>query len=172
MISLFSRMMDYAIESHFGKDPSGRLVFIPFGLKGKCYFVDSKSEEEKIRAFVKMYRSAFQLISWLTFPSIYVPALILDDFGGLSPRGHRLAIALGIPLFFWLVLVALMLMLWGLYQQAVPGFTASLSEVGPESKWQLRRTSSPNRRMLLFGLCILAGIALLTVGFLVAIIRK
>jgi hypothetical protein len=100
MISLFSRMMDYAVESHFRKDRSGRLVFIPFIRKRKCYFVDSKSDEEKIRALVEMFRSAVQLISFLTFPSVIVPALILDDYAGMSPRGHRLTIALGIPFSF------------------------------------------------------------------------
>ena len=66
MISMFSRMMDYAVESHFRKDRSGRLVFIPFSRKGKCYFVDSKSDEEKIKALVKMYRSATTLTTFLT----------------------------------------------------------------------------------------------------------
>jgi len=37
----------------------------------------------------------------------------VDDYAGLSPQGHRLAIALGIPLFFWLMLGALEGMLWG-----------------------------------------------------------
>ena len=46
MISPFSRMMDDAVDTHFMKDRSGRSVFIPFGLKRKCYFVDSKSDEE------------------------------------------------------------------------------------------------------------------------------
>src|SRR5882762_4046650 len=137
MISLFSRMMDYAVESHFGKDRSGRSVFIPFSRKGKCYFVDSKSDEEKIRALVKMFRSAVQLISFLTYPSLFVPGLILEGYAGLRPRGHRLAIAFGIPLFFWLILGALAWMLWSLYKGAIPSFTSSLSEVGPEIKDQL-----------------------------------
>ena len=59
MISLFSRTMDRAVDLQFRKDPGGRLVFLPFGPRKKAYFVDSKSDEEKIRAFVKMYRSFF-----------------------------------------------------------------------------------------------------------------
>ena len=72
MISLFSRLIDGHVERQFGKDPNGRRVFLPSGPKGKCYFVDSKSDEEKIKAFVKMYRSASTLISLLTSPSIVV----------------------------------------------------------------------------------------------------
>ncbi len=44
MLSLMNRLADV----HFGKEPSGRLVFVPFTLRGKCYFVDSKADEEKI----------------------------------------------------------------------------------------------------------------------------
>ena len=98
MISSFSRMMDYAVDTHFMKDRSGRLVFVPFGLKRKCYLVDSKSGEEK--TFVKMYRSVTQLIAFLTYPSIFVPGLILEDYAGLTPRGRRFGDCSGDPFAF------------------------------------------------------------------------
>jgi len=100
MISLFSRIMDNAVDAHFRKDPSGRLVFIPFTSKGKTYFVDSKSDEEKIRSCVKMFRSAITLIYLLTFPSLFVPEFVLEAYAGLSPRRHRLEIVLGILVVF------------------------------------------------------------------------
>jgi hypothetical protein len=165
MISLFSRAMDYHIKGQFRKEPGGRLVFFPFTSKGKAYFVDSKSDEEKIRSFVKMFRSAIALISFLTYPSVFIPAFILEDYAGLSPKQHRLTIALGIPLFFWLVLAALAWMLWGVYKEAVPGLTASLSEVGPDLKGQLRE-ASPSRLLAL--LCLFSGIVLLGVAILAA----
>jgi len=168
MISLFSKMMDRAVDANFRKDQSGRLVFIPSGPKRKGYFVDSKSNEEKIRALVKMYRSATTVITFLTFPSIFVPALILDDYAGLTPRGHRLAIALGIPLFFWLVLVSLVWMLWRLYKAAIPSLTSSLGEVGPDAMGQLREISQPSRRLpLLVVTAFLALIVLALFAFLV-----
>jgi hypothetical protein len=155
--------MDRAVDSQFRKDQNGRLVFIPFTLKGKCYFVDSKSDEEKLRGFVKLFRSSLTLISWLSFPSIYIPGLFLDDFAGLSPRGHRLAIALGIPLFFWAILGALALMLWFVYKKTVPSVTASLSEVGPEPKGKLREISRRPSRVAL-------GVLLACLGLLILMI--
>ena len=160
---MFFKLMDRAVDSQFRKDQSGRLVFIPFTLKGKCYFVDSKSDEEKLRGFVKLFRSAITLISWLTFPSIYVPGLFLDDFAGLTPRSHRLAIALGIPMFFWLILVGLAVMLWLVYKKTVPSVTASLSEVGPEVKSQLRETHRRPGRVAM-------GVALACLGLLILMI--
>jgi hypothetical protein len=133
MISLMNRLADV----HFRKEPSGRLVFVPFTRRGKCYFVDSKADEEKVRAFVNMYRIPSTLISLLMSPMVTVPALILEVYGGLTPRTHRLTIALGVSGFFWLSFVALALMLWVVYKATVPGLTASLSEVAPEIKAQL-----------------------------------
>ncbi len=167
MTSPFSRFMNYAVDTHFMKDRSGRLVFVPFGLKRKCYFVDSKSDVEKIRAFVRMYRSASQLISLLTSPSLIIPALILDDYAGLTPRGHRLAIAFGIPLFFWLVLVWLMLALWGLYKGGIPSLTSSLVEVGPDLKGQLSGISQPRWRLPLL---VMAGFLLLLAAAIFALV--
>jgi hypothetical protein len=160
MLSLMNRLADV----HFGKEPSGRLVFVPFTLRGKCYFVDSKADEEKIRAFVNMYRIPSTLISFLITPIVLVPALTLEDYGGLTPRAHRLTIALGISGFFWLSFVALGIMLWVIYKAEVPGLTASLSEVAPEIKAQLRAIPSQQRRraalVCLFVGLILFGLAL------------
>ena len=158
MISLMNRLAD----AHFRKGPNGRLVFIPFTPRGKCYFVDSKADEEKVRAFVNMYRIPNTLISFLITPMVVAPGLILEDYGRLTPRAHRLTIALGISGFFWLSFVALVLMLWVVYRATVPGLTASLNEVAPEIKAQLSSISPQQRRRRSVALvCLLAGLILL-----------
>jgi hypothetical protein len=158
MIALMNRLADV----HFRKEPSGRLVFIPFTRRGKCYFVDSKADEEKVRAFVNMYRIPNTLISCLMTPMVMVPALILEDYGGLSPRAHRLTMALGVSGFFWLSFIALGLMLWVVYRAAVPGLTASLSEVAPEIKAQLSAISPQQQGLRRVALvCLLTGLILL-----------
>src|ERR1700674_3405451 len=85
MISLMNRLADV----HFRKEPSGRLVFIPFTPRGKCYFVDSKADEEKVRAFVNMYRIPNTLISFLIAPMVMVPGLILEDYGRFDPSSTQ-----------------------------------------------------------------------------------
>jgi hypothetical protein len=158
MMSLMTRVAD----AHFRKDPNGRLVFIPFTRRGKCYFVDSKADEEKIRAFVNMYRIPNTLISLVISPMVTIPGLFLEDYGRLTPRAHRLTVALGVSGFFWLSFVALALMLWLVYKTAIPGLTASLSEVAPEIKAQLRAISPQQRdlrRVML--VCLLAVLILL-----------
>jgi hypothetical protein len=165
MISWMNRLTDL----HFRKDPSGRLVFIPFTLRGKCYFVDSKADGEKIRAFVNMYRIPNTLISFLLPPLVMVPGLILEDYGRLTPRVHRLTVALGISGFFWLIFVGLGLMLWAVYRASLPGLTSSLSEVAPEIKAQLSSPQQQGLRRIALG-CVLAGLILLGLA-LVALTR-
>ena len=164
-MSPFSRLINYGVECQFRRDPSGRLVFLPFGPRKKGYFIDSKSDEDKTRAFVKMYRTAAALMSLLVFPSVYVPGVILDVFAGLSPQRHRLGIALGIPAFFWVVLMVASLVLWSVYKQTVQIVTSSLTEVGPDMQNQLTGISSRPKRLALVVLgagTILLGISLLT----------
>ena len=167
MTSIFSRAIDYHVDRQFRKDPNGRLVFLPFGSKGKAYFVDSKSDEEKIRSFVKLYRSVSVLISLLTFPIIYLPGWILTSFGGAIPLRNKLTSYAGIALFLMLVLLALAWMFWGFYKETVAGLTASLSEVGPGLKGQLSEVSPPSQGPQRLALvCLFAGIVLLGVAIL------
>jgi lysylphosphatidylglycerol synthetase-like protein (DUF2156 family) len=168
MIPFFSKVIDAAVDRRFTKDRSGRLVFIPLGLKQKCYFVDSKADEEKIRALVRMFQSAIAVIPLVTYPIAAFPGLILEDYGGLSPRGHRLTIALGIPLFLYVVLALFMWMLWSLYKKAIPGLTASLSEVGPDVRSDLRRASQPMQRsmaLIAAGLIVVLAVLVFLVSY-------
>jgi F0F1-type ATP synthase membrane subunit b/b' len=73
-----------------------------------------------------------------------------------------LTIALGVSGFFWLSFVALAVMLWVVYKTAVPGLTASLSEVAPEIKAQLSAIAPQQRGLRRVALvALLAGLILL-----------
>jgi hypothetical protein len=73
MLSLFSRAMDYPVESQFRQDRSRGLVFLPLGPRKNGYFVDARPErrpeQEKIRSFRTIQPSASALIKLLLFPS-------------------------------------------------------------------------------------------------------
>jgi hypothetical protein len=176
MIFPFTKAMDHQVERQFRKDPTGRLVFLPFsskkkgyfadvflpvGSKGTGYFVDSKSDEEKIRAFLRMYRSAGALIYWVAYLSFYIWIL------SFNTGANRWTTEVGIASFFFLLLLVSVWMLWYLYKQTVPGFTSSLSEVGPDLEGQLSEISPPPRRLRGLALVSLfAGIVVLAVALL------
>jgi hypothetical protein len=166
MIALFSRLMDRAVDFQFRKDPSGRSVFLPLGSRGKAYFVGTAADEQKIKSFVKMYKSTSTLISLLTFPSVYIPGVMLADFAGLSPKFQRLTVAFAVSMFFALVLAALQAILWGVYKATVPGITSSLIEVGPDLRNQLTEISPRQQRVQRIALISLGACTVL-LGFAV-----
>jgi hypothetical protein len=167
MISPFSRLIDYGVETQFRKDSSGRTVFLPFGPRKKAYFVDSKADEAKIRSFLKMYRGASALISWLGMLAIYVFGWSSTHHAGPGaiPVWTRLTPFIVSSLVYLLIMILWAWMLWGIYKEAVSDLTSSLSEVGPDIGSQL--TNIPSRRGLAL-LCLFAGLIVLGAGLLVA----
>jgi hypothetical protein len=164
MISLFSRMMDYVVEQHFRKHPSGRLVFLPLVRRGQGYFVDSPADEEKIRAFVKMYRSAATLLTVLGTMGIYAWGWNPIFHVGANPLRNRLVALAESSLANMLVFVAGAWLLRGLYKRTIPIFTSLLGEVGPDAVGQLSRISQRPRRIAL--VCLFAGMVLAAFGIL------
>ena len=168
MISLYSRLIDRAAELQFRKDPSGRSVFLPLGPRGKAYYVDTAADEQKIKSFVKMYKSSSTLISLLTFPAVYFPGVFLADFAGLIPKSHRLAVSFAVSMFFALVLATLQLILWAVYKGTVPGVTSSLLEVGADLRNQITEASPQQRRVQRIALISLGACTILIGLFILA----
>lgn len=159
----FTKAMDRQVDAQFQKDPSGRLVFLPSGRKGKAYFVESKSDEEKIRAFVKMYRGAGTLIYWVQ------NLCFLAWIESFTTSAHRWTTEVGIASFFIFVFLLAVWVLWRLYKQTVPTFTASLSEVGPDLRDQLTDVCPPPQRLRVLVLASLfAGVVILGLAIVLA----
>jgi hypothetical protein len=164
MVSPFSSMMDYVVEQHFRKDPSGRSVFLPLVCRGQGYFVDSKADEEKIRAFVRMYRSAATLIAVLGPMGIYAWGWNPIFHVGPNPLRNRV-VALGESSLAYLVIyVGWAWLLWSVYKKTVPIFTSSLSQVEPGAIAGLTKVSHRNQRVAL--VFLFAGLALAAFGIL------
>jgi hypothetical protein len=165
MISPFARLVDYAVAFHFKKDPSGRLVFLPLISKGQGYFVDSKSDEEKLRTFVKMYRSANLLLTLLCYLVILAPtSLGYNLYAGAIPMRTKLMTAVGTGLFWVLCYGASAWTLWNLYKKTIKNFTYQLAVVAPEIVGQVSEASSGRRRralLVVFVVTIIIGLALL-----------
>jgi hypothetical protein len=168
MPSPFTKFLDSAVAAQFRKDSSGRTVFFPFTPKREAYFVDSPSEEQKLRAVVRLYRggSAALNLMWslLNYIAVLAPGSISSYYGGYVPlRVKLIAIAwVAVPsLLFW---GAAAWIIWGLYKQAIKIFTPALPPAGPEVFAQLLPVSRRPQRValaVLGALCILIAIAVL-----------
>ncbi len=109
------------------------------------------------------------MMSWTT-TGILILGLMLHDYAGLNSRPYSMAFSLGLPVFCWLLVITFMWMLWVLYKQTVPSFTASLTEVGPDVRSQLRAISLRPRRLML--VLLAAGLFVMAVAVFVAVSHK
>jgi hypothetical protein len=168
MISPFAWLVDYAVGSHFRTDSRGRVVFLSLISKGQGYFVDSKADEEKLRALVGMYRGANLLLTLVCYLAIMAPtSLGYNLYAGAVPMRTKLITAGGTGLFWLLCLGTSTWMLWGLYKTAVAKFTNAMKEVGPGEVAQLSGAPQGARRAAL--LFLLAGSIILGFALLVAV---
>ena len=164
MISPFSRLIDLAVSSQFKKDPSGRTVFLPMISKKSGYFVDSKPDEDKIRWFVKMYRSAMLLVTLLGYVTIYAVPTLLNAFARPSPLRSRLVIVAWVSSVSALLFLAAVWILWSTYKEGIRNVTTSLPEAGPDVMSRLTETNPSTRSLAFMFLAvgaILCGVALL-----------
>jgi hypothetical protein len=163
MISPFVMLVDYAVGFHFRTDSSGRAVFLPLITKGQGYFVDSTTEEEKLRALVGMYRGANLILTVLCYFAIMAPTSIgYNLYAGAIPLRTKVMTAVGSGLFWTVCFGASVWILWGLYKRAVAKFTYAMKEVGLGDMARLSKPPQRARTALLFVFagCIIVGIAL------------
>jgi hypothetical protein len=161
MFSWFSKLIDRGVDAQFRKDSSGQLVFLPsFG--ANAYFVDSQSDQDKIRGFVKMYQSASMLMSWM---STLISCIWITSI----PLQVRMTHLVATGFAYMLVPIASILILWGVYKQTIPSLISSLREVGPDVKGQLTEISTGRLRRVL--LCLGAGLLLLGLILLLLVQR-
>jgi hypothetical protein len=164
MISPFSRFIDLAVNSQFKKDSTGRSVFLPMVSKKNGYFVDSKPDEDKIRSFVKMYRSAMLLVALLGYVTIYAVPTLLNAFARPSPLKSRLVIVALVSSVAALLFLSAVCILWSAYKDGIRSVTSSLSEAGPDVISRLIETNRSTKSlafMFLAAGAILCGVALL-----------
>jgi len=150
MPSSFARLLDFAVAAQFRKEPSGRTVLLPLITKREAYFVDSPSDEEKLRALVRMYRGTNMLLgllwSLLNYLAVLAPGSISSYHGGMLPlRAKLTAVA-------WVASISLVCYgtaawgVWSLYKKAIQSFTHALPQARAEDIRQLSAVSrGPSR---------------------------
>jgi hypothetical protein len=168
MPSPFSKFLDFAVDAHFRKDSSGRTVFLPLIINREAYLVESPSDEQKLRALVRLYRGASAALnlmwSLLNFIAVLAPGSISSYYGGAVPlRDKLIAVAwVAVPsLLFWATAAWIV---WNLYKQAIKICTQALPQAAPEVFAQLTPVSHRPQRValvILGALFILVAIAVL-----------
>jgi len=165
MFSWFLKLIDAGVECQFRKDPTGQLVFLPFGPRKQAYFVDSQSDAEKTRAFLRMYRSATLLMTWLYIAGSYILSHYLISYPGAGaiPLQVRVQRAVWPASAYLILTIVFVLALWGVYKRTIVALIGPMRKVGPELTNQLVWTSPRSLRLQL--LCLGAAFILMGLAF-------
>jgi hypothetical protein len=165
-MGMFSGWIVQLVDSQFRKDQSGRQVFLPNGPGKAGYYVETTSDDQKIKPLIAVYTAAsglFQVVGFLS-SFILMQAVIFPDRP--ITRAGKLEVGLivyGIStLVFWL---APKWLLWKIYREMLPGVCSSLNEAKPESTLELQKTPNPLQHRMLI---IFVGATLILGGILLA----
>src|SRR5271169_4989279 len=121
-MGMFSGWSEQLLENQFGRDQSGRSVFLPFGPHRAGYHLDSLADDQKIKSLVKLYVLANSLLQGVGLLSGYFlgQAVIFPD------RPTSLAGKLEVFLVVYSISVLIFFvvprwLLGRLYREVIPG---------------------------------------------------
>jgi len=145
-------LLDIIANRSFRDDPAGRVVVFGGGLRNRGYLVRSKTDELKIRSFIKMFSFAEISIQLLgTLSATAWLGTFSHASGRLAEQAFRaICIYLG---FYSLVAVLPILLLWRAYRRERFCF------VSPED--EVLVTSEPPRDQRFFRIAALVAISIL-----------
>jgi hypothetical protein len=116
--------IDFTVNRFFRDESQGRVFLFDGGVRGQGYLVRSASDEHRIRAFLRMYVSAWFAIQILG--SLLVTAWLSSFLGAIgTPTLERELTRAGFFLALYAVVVGLpFLFLFRAYRQAVADFVS------------------------------------------------
>jgi hypothetical protein len=148
-------LIDAMVSRSFRDTQAGRVVAFS-GDSRKCgYLVRSAAEEQKIRAFLKMFYFAhlYILVIGVMLSQVCASWFIT---GSLERPAHRLLASVSIFVVIYGLVVGLPYgLLWRAYKRALTSFTVAADEVS------LSGSKAPNRQWILLAV---AGFALLALA--------
>ena len=150
-------LLDYFVDPYFLDEKAGRVVVFVGDRRSRGYLVRSESEEQKIRAFLKMYYSAelaIQLVSTL-LTIVWITDLTLSSENSVAHLLKSGAIFLGI----YSLIVALPY--WSLrrtYKNSWLSFVSAQDEVSVSGRRPSRKRILIGVGLIVFCLLILAAV--------------
>jgi hypothetical protein len=161
------------LANSFRKNRAGRLVFLPFGMKKPGCYIDSPSDEQKTKPFVRMYflgRLLAQLLGNLTAFFFAEGVAFADPH---TPAVHKIEVFLVI----YVITISLfeLLPLWlisRLYRRSIPEICSSMPVAGVEEVSQLDKSMAPLQRR---GLIVVGAVTILigvTIGIACFLITR
>ncbi|HXZ40833.1 MAG TPA: hypothetical protein VEG68_08830 [Terriglobales bacterium] len=164
-------MFNRAADALFRKDAGGRLIFLPRGPRKTGYYIDVASDEQKIKALVKLQVTAGMFLNLAGFLGSYTIASTWESlyFTHLPISIEARALRAGAV---YLISAAVLqftpvLILQKVYQRSLAEVCSTLQPAEPGLLGPLSGGSNPYRRVL-----VALAVAILLMGVLFAAVAR
>jgi hypothetical protein len=151
-------MFNQAVDALFRKDGSGRLIFLPRGPRKTAYYIDAPSDEQKLKALVKLQLVAvmfFNLAGFLvsyalaaTWESLYFIHLPISIEARALRTGAVYVISAAVIQFTPILVIQ------KIYQRSLRDICSTLQPVEPGSLGPLSRLSQPYLKRVLVAFAV------------------
>lgn len=160
-------MFNQAAEALFRKDAHGRLIFLPLGPRKTAYYIDSPSDEQKLKALAKLQVAATMFFNLGGFLVSYALAATWNTlyFSHLPVSIEARALRTGAVYLISAAVIQFtpILVIQKLYQRSLRDICATLPPADPASIAQLGDIWKPYWRRVLIALAV--GLVLMGVVF-------
>lgn len=151
-------MFNQAAEALFRKDASGRLIFLPRGPRKTGYYIDAPSDEQKIKALVKLQLVAVMFFNLTGFLGSYALAATWESlyFIHLPISLEARALRVGAVYLISAAVIQFtpILVVQKIYQRSLREICSTLQPAEPGSFGQLSEVSKPYRQRVLVVLAV------------------
>jgi hypothetical protein len=165
-------MFNQAVEASFRKDASGRLIFLPRGPRKAAYYVDSASDEQKLKALVKLQVVAVLFFNLGGFLVSYTLAASWNALYfthlPISPEARALRTGAVYVISAAVIQFTPILVIQKIYQRSLREICSTLQPADPASLTQLGDIWKPYRQRVL----VAFGVGLLLMGVVFAAVAR
>ena len=164
-------MFNRAADALFRKDASGRLIFLPRGPRKTGYYIDSASDEQKLKALVKLNVVALMFFNLAGFLGSYTLAATWESLYfihlPISIEARVLRVAAVYLISALVIQFTPILVIQKIYQRSLRDICQNLQPAEPGLLGTLSGGSNPLRRVLLA-----LAVAILLMGVLFAAVAR
>lgn len=150
--------LDFMVDANFRDEKAGRVVVFSGGRRNLGYVVKSEADEQKIRAFLRMFYFAhLSILSLGIFLSLDWSKEISSAFG----RPYEFGFRMGVSVVIYSLVVGLpYFLLWTSYKKAFVSFVSAQDEVVVSGRSAAQRKNSIRAGLIGLG-AILLGLGLI-----------
>jgi hypothetical protein len=165
-------MFNQVAETLFRRDAGGRVIFLPRGPRKLGYYIDAASDEQKMKALVKLQLVAVMLFNLAGFLGSYTLAATWESLYfihlPISIEARALRVAAVYLISAAVIQFTPILLIQKIYQRSLRDICSSLQPVESGSLGELSRLSKPYLKRVL----VVLAVTMMLIGVVLAAVAR